>query len=85
MCRRKGLTLKANKSKVICLDEEEGLECEVLEDGITSGYYCSNIWSMFSMNQVQILLSLTRRYSCGLSQLYEDLVGANLSVATTAA
>ena len=32
--RRRGLTVNAGKSKVMILNREEGLECEVHEDGI---------------------------------------------------
>ena len=34
VCRRKGLKVNASKSKVMVLDGEEGLECEVHVDGI---------------------------------------------------
>ena len=34
VCRRKGLKVNASKSKVMLLDGEEGLECEVHVDGI---------------------------------------------------
>ena len=34
MCRRKGLKLNVDKSKVIVLNGEEELECEVYVDGI---------------------------------------------------
>ena len=34
MCRRRGLKVNASKSKVMILNGEEGLECEVHVDGI---------------------------------------------------
>ena len=34
MCRRRGLKVSANKSKVMVLNEVEELECEVHVDGI---------------------------------------------------
>ena len=34
VCRRRGLKINADKSKVMMLNEEEGLECEVHADGI---------------------------------------------------
>ena len=34
VCRRKDLKVNAGKSKVIVLNREEGLECEVYVDGI---------------------------------------------------
>ena len=34
MCRRRNLKLNAGKSKVMVLNGEEGLECEVNVDGI---------------------------------------------------
>ena len=34
VCRRRGLKINAGKSKVMVLNEEEGLECEVHVDGI---------------------------------------------------
>ena len=34
MCRRRGLKFNAGKSKVMELNGEEGLECEVHVDGI---------------------------------------------------
>ena len=34
VCRRRGLNVNAGKSKVIILNGEEGLECEVHVDGI---------------------------------------------------
>ena len=33
-CRRRGLKVNAGKSKVMVLNGEEGLECEVYIDGI---------------------------------------------------
>ena len=34
MCKRKGLKVSADKSKVVVLSGEEGLECQVLVDGL---------------------------------------------------
>ena len=34
VCRRRGLKVNADKSKVMVLNEEEGLECEAHIDGI---------------------------------------------------
>ena len=34
LCRRKGVKVNAGKSKVMVLNREEGLECEVHVDGI---------------------------------------------------
>ena len=34
-CRRRGLKVNAGKSKVMVLNGEEGLECEVHVDGIS--------------------------------------------------
>ena len=34
MCRRRGLEVNAGKSKVMVLNREEGLECEVHVEGI---------------------------------------------------
>ena len=34
VCRRRGLKVKAGKSKVLVLGGEKGLECEVCVDGI---------------------------------------------------
>ena len=34
MCRRRGLKVNADKNKVMVLNGEEGLECEVNVDGI---------------------------------------------------
>ena len=34
MCRRRGLKVNASKSKVMVMNGEEGLECEVHVDGI---------------------------------------------------
>ena len=36
LCRRRGLKVNAGKSKVVVLNGEEGLECEVHVDGICS-------------------------------------------------
>ena len=38
VCRRKGLKINAGKSKVMVLNGEEGLECEVHVDGICLGH-----------------------------------------------
>ena len=38
VCSRKGLKVNAVKSKVMVLDGEEGLECEVCVDGIRLEY-----------------------------------------------
>ena len=35
VCRRRGLKVNSDKSKVMVLNEEEGLECEVYVDGIS--------------------------------------------------
>ena len=37
VCRRRGLKVNASKSKVMVLNGEEGLECEVHVDGICLG------------------------------------------------
>ena len=34
MCRRRGVKVNTDKSKVMVLNGEEGLECEVLLDGM---------------------------------------------------
>ena len=54
MCRRRELKVNAFKSKVMVLNGEEGLECEVHRDGICLEYisefrYLGCVW----MNQVQ--------------------------------
>ena len=38
VCRRRGMKVNAGKSKVILLNGEEGLECEVHVDGICLEY-----------------------------------------------
>ena len=38
LCRRRGLKLNAGKSKLMVLNKEEGLECEVHVDGIRLEY-----------------------------------------------
>ena len=38
VCRRKGLRVNAGKSKVMVLNGEEGLDCEVHVDGIQLEY-----------------------------------------------
>ena len=38
VCRRRGLKVNASKSKVMILNGEEGLECEVYVDGIRLGH-----------------------------------------------
>ena len=44
VCRRRGLKVNAGKNKVMVMKVEEGLECEVLVDGIhlehTSEFKC---------------------------------------------
>ena len=37
VCRRRGLRVNAGKSKVMVLNGEEGLECEVHVDGVRFG------------------------------------------------
>ena len=34
VCRRRGFKINAGKSKVMVLNVEEGLECEILVDGM---------------------------------------------------
>ena len=34
LCRRRGLKVSADKSKVMVLDGEEGFECEIIVDGV---------------------------------------------------
>ena len=34
MCKRRGLKVKADKSKLIIMNGEEGLKCEIHVDGI---------------------------------------------------
>ena len=56
VCSRRGLKVNAGKSKVMVLNGEEGLECEVHVDGIRLEYVSRNlnIWSLFWTNQVQM-------------------------------
>ena len=42
VCRRRGLKFNAAKSKVMVLNEGEGLECEVHVDGIRWGVLRTN-------------------------------------------
>ena len=49
VCRR-GVKVNAGKSRVMMLNGEEGLECEVYVDGIRN----LNIWDVFWTNQVQM-------------------------------
>ena len=43
------------KSKVMVLNKEEGMLCEVCVDGIRLGHVSDlNIWNLFWTNQVQI-------------------------------
>ena len=56
VCRRKSLKVNADKSKVIMLNGEEGLECEICVDGIrledvSERKYIGCFW----MNHVQIM------------------------------
>ena len=55
VCRRRGLKVNAVKSRVMVLNGEEGLECEVHVDGIllehVSKFKCLDV---FYMNHVQI-------------------------------
>ena len=53
VCRRRGLKINASKSKVMAMNEEKGLECEVHVDGIRLEHVSkSNIWDRFWTNQV---------------------------------
>ena len=39
MCRRRGLKIHAGKSKVVVMNGEEGLDCEVHVDGISLEHF----------------------------------------------
>ena len=45
VCKRRGMKVNANKSKVMILNGEEGLECEVHVDMID----LEHIWDVFWM------------------------------------
>ena len=53
--RRRGLKVNAGKTKVMVLNGEERLECEVHEGGIRLKHVSElNIWSVFWTNQVHM-------------------------------
>ena len=56
VCRR-GLKFNAGKSKVMVLNGEEGLECEVHVDGIRLEHVSKfKIFEVLCTNQVQIII-----------------------------
>ena len=57
VCRGRGLKVNADKSKVIVLNVEEGLECEVVYM-----FRKFNTWDMFWMNQVHMRQSVVGRW-----------------------
>ena len=66
VCRRRGLKANGGKSKVIVLNGEEGLECEVHVDGIRLEHVLDfNIWSVFWTNQVQMEKNAVGRWPAG--------------------
>ena len=55
VCRRRGLKVNAGKSKVMVLNGEEGLECEVHVDGIHLEHVSEfKYLGMFWTNQVEM-------------------------------
>ena len=55
VCRRRGLKVNAGKSKVMVLNREKGLECEVCIDGICLKYVSEfKYFGVFWTNQVQM-------------------------------
>ena len=65
LCRRRGLKVNADKSNVMVLGGEEGLECEIYVDGAwhdLSKCQSSHIWGLFWMNQVQMLPTIVGRW-----------------------
>ena len=45
VCRKRGLKVNAGKSKMMVMNGEEELECEVRVDGVRLEH--SNIWDVF--------------------------------------
>ena len=67
VCRRGGLKSNANKSKVVVLSREEGLDWEIHVDGarweqVPEFKYLGGV---FWMNQVQVLTNVVRRWRAG--------------------
>ena len=55
VCRRRGLKVNAGKSKMMILNREEELECEVHIDGFHLEHVSEfKYWGVFWMNEVQI-------------------------------
>ena len=55
VCIRKGLKVNTGMSKVMVMNGEEGLQCEVYVDGIRLEHFSElNIWGVFWANQVQM-------------------------------
>ena len=54
VCRRRGLKVNTDKSKVMVLNGEEELVYEVYVDGIHLEHVYLYIWGMFWMNQEQM-------------------------------
>ena len=55
VCKKRGLKVNADKSKVMVMNGEKGLQCEVHVDGIVwSMSLNSNIWGVFWTKQVPI-------------------------------
>ena len=67
MCRRRGLKLNAGKSKVMVMNGEEGLGCEVYidEDSFRAWAEISNILDVFWTNQVQTGKNVIGRWRVG--------------------
>ena len=58
--------VNAVKSKVMVMNEEEGLECEVHIEGIHLEHVWGlNIWDVFWMNQVQMEQCVVGRWLVG--------------------
>ena len=67
-CGRRGLKIKAYKSRVKLLGGKEGLECEIHVDGTRLEQVSdqnSNICGVFWMNEVQVLQSVIVRWRVG--------------------
>ena len=63
MCRRKELKVSAVKSRVMVLNGEEGLECEVYVDRIRLEHVSEfNIWGVFWTNKAQMRQNAVGRW-----------------------
>ena len=66
VCRRRGLKVNPDRSKVIVIGGEEGLDCEVHVDGIRLEHVSElNNWGVFWTNQAQNGQNLVGRWQVG--------------------